>query len=101
MSSIFGMFHVIVLIVVLSVMQSTVRRKRFNAMPKSTVRMPKENTVKSKAVRASMKDDLVVKYSTKNKECHEHEVKVSSLDEKPKRRKGLWNEPSWDDELYS
>ena len=39
-------------------------------------------------------------YVCKNKECFEHEVKTSSLSEQPKRKKSLWNEPSWDDELY-
>ena len=48
---------------------------------------------------AAVKKDMFQSYSSKNKECFEHEAKESINDPKPKKKWNLWNEPSWDDEL--
>lgn len=47
----------------------------------------------------SEKMDMFQMYSSKNKECDEHEAKQTISDPKPKKKWNLWNEPSWDDEL--
>ncbi len=47
----------------------------------------------------SVPKDMFQTYSSKNKECYEHEAKVSIKDPSPKKKWNLWNEPSWDDEL--
>ncbi len=91
MGEIFLFFQVIVIFIIVSTFVSVTKRNRFNALPK----------IKSKpSVQKPLKMDFVATYSSKNKECFEHEVKSSLLDEQPKRKKSLWNEPSWDDELY-
>lgn len=48
---------------------------------------------------AAVKKDMFQSYSSKNKECFEHEVKESISDPSSKKKWSLWNEPSWDDEL--
>ncbi len=48
---------------------------------------------------AAVKKDIFQSYSSKNKECFEHEAKESISDPKSKKKWNLWNEPSWDDEL--
>ena len=84
-------FQAIVFIVFFRLFVSRIKRARYRTFPK----------IKSKPVMHTTKDaDFVKSYSAKNKECFEHEVKTSSLSEQPKRKKSLWNEPSWDDELY-
>ena len=84
-------FQVIVFIVLFRFFVSRIKRARYRTFSK----------IKSKPVIHTPKAaDFVKSYSTKNKECFEHEVKTSSLSEQPKRKKSLWNEPSWDDELY-
>ena len=90
MNPIFIFFRTIVFFAVISIVITNVKRARFNALPKSrpVVRTPKPA-------------DYVKSYSSKNKECYEHQVKSSSVEDKPKRKKSLWNEPSGDDELYS
>ena len=91
MEEIFGLFRIIVIFIIASTFLTNFKRVRFNALPK----------VKSKpSVYKPVKMDFVKSYSSKNKECYEHEVKSSAVEDQPKRRKGLWNEPSWDDELY-
>lgn len=91
MGEIFVFFRIIVIFIIVSTFVSSIKRVRFNALPK----------VKSKpSIHKPPKMDFVASYSSKNKECYEHEVKSSQLDEEPKRKKSLWNEPSWDDELY-
>ena len=84
-------FQAIVFIVLFRFFVSRIKRARYRTFSK----------VKSKPVIHTPKAaDFVKSYSAKNKECFEHEVKTSSLSEQPKRKKSLWNEPSWDDELY-
>ena len=91
MEEIFGLFRIIVIFIIASTFLTNFKRVRFIALPK----------VKSKpSVYKPVKMDFVKSYSSKNKECYEHEVKSSAVEDQPKRRKGLWNEPSWDDELY-
>ena len=91
MSEIFVFFRIIVIFIIVSTFVASTKRARFNALPK----------VKSKpSIHKPLKMDFITSYSNKNKECFEHEVKSSQLDEQPKRKKSLWNEPSWDDELY-
>ena len=89
MNSIFVFFRAIVFFVVISIVITNVKHARFNALPKS-----------KPVVRTPRQTDFVRSYSSKNKECYEHQVKSSSVEDKPKRKKSLWNEPSWDDELY-
>jgi hypothetical protein len=84
-------FQAIVFIVIFRLFVSRMKRARYRTFTK----------IKSKPVMHTPKGaDFVKSYSVKNKECFEHEVKTSSLSEQPKRKKSLWNEPSWDDELY-
>ena len=95
----FIMIEILFLGVLVSAIFSSVKRKqKYSALKTSKMNRASLHDAK----RVLPKTDLIRSYSQKNKECYEHEVMVSSLDsEKKKRKKGLWNEPSWDDELYS
>ena len=84
-------FQAIVFVAIFRLFVSRMKHARYRTFTK----------IKSKPVMHTPKGaDFVKSYSAKNKECFEHEVKTSSLSEQPKRKKSLWNEPSWDDELY-
>ena len=89
MNEIFIFFRVIVFFVIFTIFLTSFKRAKFNTLPKS-----------KPAVHAPKTTDFVKSYSSKNKECFEHEIKTSSVADHPKRKKSLWNEPSWDDELY-
>lgn len=95
----FRMIEILFLGVLFSAIFSSVKRKqKYRAFKTSKL----NRSPSHRAMRVLPQKDLIRSYSQKNKECYEHEVMVSSLDsEKKKRKKGLWNEPSWDDELYS
>lgn len=85
-------FQAVVFIVFFRLFVSRIKRARYRTFPKIKSKPVMHHTTKA--------EDFVRSYSAKNKECFEHEVKTSSLSEQSKRKKSLWNEPSWDDELY-
>ena len=89
MNPVATLFDIVVFGLSMFIAVNVIKRKRFNAMPKPT--HPK-NKFKSNKL------DAFQAYSNKNKECFEHEVQTRA--ERPAKRRSLWNEPSWDDELY-
>lgn len=98
-----GLIEVLVFGIFVSALFSSVKdRQKYGSFKKPRTPVKTKVNTPVKTARVLPQKDLIRSYSAKNKECYEHEVMVSSLDsEKPKRKKSLWNEPSWDDELYS
>lgn len=98
-----GAIELLIIVAVIASVFSRIKKSQDVSFYKTShAKRMKRISTPSKQMRVLPMKDLIRSYSQKDKECFEHEVTVSSLNsEKPKRKKGLWNEPSWDDELYS
>lgn len=90
MSGIIVLFPIILFVICFAVAFDISKAKRHRRIQR--VNRPWENM-------SLPKKDIFQSYSSKNKECYEHEAKESIDDPKPKKKWSLWNEPSWDDEL--